>query len=182
MRGATAALLAAGLLASPAILAEGYYAHPPSGREVIWPPPGGLYRSQPHSWGESGTVGPSLPALPPQRYLPSYRYRGQYINPPGPDWPDADYGEPAQVPKGESRPLPPGQPVEVVPPPGIPVEEVKQQLSRQPKRGWRPVEKGSVLPMVPEAPSVSSKAGSPAAEAKPQEEKKAPPSAPPMSK
>jgi len=158
MRGAVGAVLVGGLLGSMATLAGGYYPHPPSGREVIWPPPGGLYQVQPPAWSQREAAGSPFREMPrPQRYLPSYRYRGEFIEPPGPDWPGTDYPEPGPAEGVKPPPLQPGHPVEVVPPPGIPVEEVKQQLSRQPQRGWRPVERGAKMPMEPPQPSAPGK-------------------------
>ncbi len=155
MRGGFTAILV-GILGSAAATAGGYYQGPPSGRQVIWPPPGGLYQSQPPAWTPAPLDlnqgnSPYGEPVPRRRYLPSYRYRGQLVPPPGPDWPDADYPVPAQPTMAKPPPLEPGRPVEVVPPPGIPVDEVKQQISRQPKRGWRPVEGKASLPAEPSA-------------------------------
>ncbi len=153
MRGGFTAILV-GILGSAVATAGDYYQGPPSGRQVIWPPPGGLYQSQPPAWtpapldSDQGNSYYGAPS-PRRRYLPSYRYRGQFVPPPGPDWPDADYPVPAQPAVAKPPPLQPGHPVEVVPPPGIPVDEVEQEISRKPKRGWRPVDQKAALPAEP---------------------------------
>ncbi len=150
MRAVTAGILAGGLLWSLGAAAGGYgYPGPPSGRDVIWPPPGGVDRSRPPLWQPPPQpAGPGYREPPPGRYLPSYRYRGGFVPPPGPDWPGVEPPPRREPPP----PLEPGRPVEVVPPPGIPVEEMEQQLSRQPQRGWRPVPRGASLPVAPGQP------------------------------
>ena len=156
MRGVRGGIFFGSLIYALGAVAVGDYQYPPEGRNFLWPPPGGLYQSQPPAWTpaplDSGQ-GSSVYGEPGprRRYLPSYRYRGQFVPPPGPDWPDADYPVPAQPAAAKPPPLEPGHPVEVVPPPGIPVDEVKQEISRQPKRGWRPVDEKASLPAEPTA-------------------------------
>ena len=151
MRGIVVVALAGVGLASGLASGGGFPSRPPSGREVIWPPPGGLYQIQPPDYGYHAPQRDyHMMEGPPRRYLPSYRYRGQYVPPPGPDWPDADYSRQDQTrSEPKPKPLQPGQPVEVVPPPGIPVNAVKQKLSRRPSRNWRPVKGVPALPVEP---------------------------------
>lgn len=144
MRAVTAGVLACSLLWSLGGAAQGYYQNPATGRNVVWPPPGGVDRSAPPLWAPPAESVPRRHGAS-RRYLPSYRYRG-WVPPPGADWPDA---APPPPPQGPPPLLEPGRPVEVVPPPGIPVESVDQQLSRQPQRGWRPVPADARLPAVP---------------------------------
>jgi hypothetical protein len=150
MRKAISILFMSGLL-STTVMAGGYYRNEPGGRNVIWPPPGGVDRVQPPLWAPGRAAQPDYGSIetPPPRYLPSYRHWGQYVKPPGPGWPEDDTPPAPRLAK--PAPLQPGRPVEVVPPPGIPVDEVQQQLSRQPKRGWRPVQRSMQLPAEPEA-------------------------------
>ncbi len=140
MQGAIGGILVGSLLHAAAATAGGYYLDQPGGRNVVWPPPGGLYR-----------VEPPLPKYPPpavpgysgpandwwsNRYYPGYQRR-DFVRPPGPEWPGTLHDKP--VMPGKPKPLEPGHPVEVIPPPGIPVDHVKQPLTDKPQRGWRPV-------------------------------------------
>lgn len=159
MRGSVGGILTGFLLCASGAWAQGYGPYYPGGGNVVWPPPGGVDRVQ-----------PPLPAYPPpqgQGYRdygnvpnpygrqPGYRRYGEFIRPPGAEWPVGAFGPlPPAAPKPLPKPLEPGHPVEVVPPPGIPVDEVKQAISNEPDRGWRPVgavpEKRMKMPDVPQ--------------------------------
>jgi len=138
MRAVITVILAGGLLWSLGAAAEGYYLDPPSGRNVIWPPPGGVdaVRPPPPPW-----TGPGMPAnygdMPPSAYRPI------------PGRPPTRRA-PVPADPGAMRPLRPGRPVEVVPPPSIPIDAVRQPLRDRPQRAWRPVgddeAKGSAPP------------------------------------
>ena len=136
MKRVDVGLLVAGLwaMAAPALAGGGYYLNEPGGRNVVWPPPGGVDAVQPplDNYGPPPTANGYRPAW---RWYPwGYPPAAAQVPPPGPDWPQA---QPVKA-----SPLQPGQPVEVVPPPGIPVEDVEpsQAITRQPHHEWRPVD------------------------------------------
>lgn len=151
MRGGIGGILTGILLCASSAWAQGYGPYSPGGGNVVWPPPGGVDRVQPapvypppQGWGyrNYGNV-PN-----PYGYQPGYRRHGEFARPPG-----TEYPSPPAAPQ-PPKPLEPGYPVEVVPPPGIPVEEVKQAISNEPKRGWRPVgplpDNRMKMPVVPQ--------------------------------
>jgi len=119
----------------------------------VQPPP--AWNGPPAGSSYSDPVAP----LPSRRYMPSYHYRGQFVPPPGPDWPGAKPPQappPVPPPAKGMKPLERGRPVEVVPPPGIPVDHVKQPLTDKPQRGWRPVPGmgGMAMPQRLETPAI----------------------------
>ncbi|WP_457671586.1 hypothetical protein [Thiolapillus sp.] len=138
-----------GLLTCAAAMADGYY---PGGNDgsgaVNWPPPGGVFVSPPAVPEYIPPVAPGFHPYPDSRPIPPYyrpaqHFDNELIEPPGSDWPDAAYYEPPEkMPPPPRRPLAGrGAPVEVVPPPSIPAEEVNTPLLEKPARVWRPVEK-----------------------------------------
>lgn len=149
MRSLISGLLMVGVAYTGAAGAGGYDAPRYGAGSVNWPPPGGLDSVQPSLPVQSK---PRLDGFRPYagyrtapRYLPSYRRRGEFIAPPGPNWPDADYGKSKDAPAAEAEaepvPVEPGIPVEVIPPPSIPIEEIEEieaTISDKPQRGWRP--------------------------------------------
>lgn len=108
-----------------------------------WPPPGGVY-------GRSAAT-PAMPARAPapaangmpRGYMPPYHYqypayqqrREAPVLPPGANWPGTAYGYADIAP-----PPQPGYPVQVVPPPGIPLEGDIMDTTSRPVRNWRPPE------------------------------------------
>ncbi len=138
-RGRFGLALAAWMSAAGALAGGGYYLDTPGGRNVIWPPPGGVDAVQP----PLGSYGPPAPinGHGPGWYWNPWRRPpvAARVPPPGADWPEA---LPAKAP-----PLQPGEPVEVVPPPGIPVDQVgpAEVITRQPHHEWRPVDPEAAL-------------------------------------
>ena len=108
-----------------------------------WPPPGGMT-------ARSAGNPEAYPARPvqaqafaqrtfPRGYMPAYdpryqAYRGEApVLPPGADWPGTAYGYADMAP-----PPPPGYPVQVIPPPGIPLEGDIMDTTPRPVRHFRP--------------------------------------------
>ncbi len=164
MRTTALGMMMFGLVAAGVIRAEGYY---PSGEgpgSINWPPPGGVSATPA---GRSAYVPPGQDFRPypdyqqAQRFRssPTRQFRKELIAPPGEDWPKAEYyrGEAQALPEpqhpGQLRPEPmePGEPVEVVPPPSVPVGEVKSPLSDKPAHGWRPMKEQQELEAMEES-------------------------------
>ncbi len=110
-----------------------------------WPPPGGY--ASPAGSPEGYSTRPVQATSPtantyPQgrRSAPGYRYssyrRDALVLPPGADWPDADYDY------IEMPPPQPGYGVQVIPPPGIPLEGDIMNTTPRPVRHWRPLRGG----------------------------------------
>lgn len=147
-----------GLLLSAAAVADGYYSQDNGPGSINWPPPGGTAVMQPASpaYGPAPDSAfrpyPSYQQNQRLKYQPTRQFRNELIKPPGTDWPNAAYYDSgneslAPEPTGQLRPEPEerGAPVEVVPPPSIPIEEVSMPLSKKPERGWRPMKEQEVL-------------------------------------
>lgn len=164
--------LGCGLLVSAVAMADGYYSQSNGPGSINWPPPGGSAAVQPANpgYGLSPNSGfrPYADYQQTQRYhsQPTRKFRNELIRPPGSDWPNADYYESddkAAEPdaSGELRPEPTerGAPVEVVPPPSIPIEEVNAPLSEKPERGWRPMKEHEQLKSLEETATPPKPAG-----------------------
>ena len=125
------------VISAPLLAADG----PAGPGQHTWPPPSGI--------NAAPAVNPGAypaPAQPPafatksysQGYVPPYgRYpaypREAPVRPPGADWPDAAYGYADMQP-----PPQPGRPVQVIPPPGVPLEGDIMDTTPYPVRHWRP--------------------------------------------
>ncbi|WP_457673259.1 hypothetical protein [Thiolapillus sp.] len=157
MRTTAHGMMMFGLAAAGLALADG----PGS---INWPPPGGMSATPPP--GVSSSVPPGQGFRPYPDYQQAQRFRNpgsrqfrkELIAPPGEDWPKADYyqGDRDVRPErhqGELRPEPMerGEPVEVVPPPSVPIGEVKSPLSDKPERGWRPMKEQQELEAMEES-------------------------------
>ena len=153
MRGVRGGIFFGSLIYALGAVAGGGYQYPPEGRNFLWPPPGGVNQSYPlpPPWqaappGQGSDFSSYGDAPGPAPSWRGYGYApgdyGRY--PRGPAWPAAaaPRGLVPPAPPAESRPLERGHPVEVVPPPGIPVDHVKQPIYDKPQRGWRPVQQG----------------------------------------
>jgi hypothetical protein len=159
-------MISGGLICSLAVstvaLAEGYYPQASGPGSINWPPPGGSAATQQRMPAYQRPANAGFRPYPDYKQQPRYRYRsGQKIKneliiPPGEDWPDAAYYRPSEqsldksveLPSpGELRPQPVerGAPVEVVPPPSIPIEEVDVPLSEKPEHDWRPMKEQEQL-------------------------------------
>lgn len=162
MRRVVAGGLICSLVVSTAVLAEGYYPQASGPGSINWPPPGGNAATQQRMPAYQRPENTDFRPYPDYQQQPRYRYpsgqkiKNELITPPGEDWPDAAYYKPSeQSPDkfvepqspGELRPQPVerGAPVEVVPPPSIPIEEVDVPLSEKPKHDWRPMKEQEQL-------------------------------------
>ena len=129
------------LMVSTQLLAEGSMGP----ARPDWPPPGGGFgnsaghanpyiapRVQPR-FSEASTYQPRYMPSGNQRYPGYMQQREAPVFPPGVDWPDAAYARPDVV-----TPLQPGYPVQVIPPPGIPLEGDIMNTTVKPVRNWRP--------------------------------------------
>ncbi len=84
---------------------------------------------------------------------PTQQFRNELISPPDESWPQAEYfdakkGQAAEMPV---EAMPRGAPVEVVPPPGVPVSEVGMPISDKPERGFRPMKEQQELEALEES-------------------------------
>jgi len=165
MRTTALGMMMFGLAASGLIRAEGYHPSVEGPGSINWPPPGGASAALPS--GMPAYVQPGQGFRPYPDYQQAQRFRSsatrqfrkELIAPPGEDWPNADYyrGEQQAMPEqrhpGQLRPEPMerGEPVEVVPPPSVPVGEVKSPLSDKPARGWRPMKEQQALEAMEES-------------------------------
>ncbi len=126
------------VISTPLLAADG----PMGPGRADWPPPGGVYAKP------SGNPA-AYPARPvqapvaagkafPRGYMPPYNYRYQGspreapVLPPGAGWPGTAYGY------ADMTPPKPGYPVQVIPPPGIPLEGDIMDTTARPVRHWRP--------------------------------------------
>ena len=113
---------------------------------INWPPPGGDYNTRPvfpqYQPVDDYVFRSGNRYQPRPRYQPSFHSapRAEWISPPGEDWPNAEYAVPESGAHDASATAAKSATVEVVPPPNIPVEAVEEGLSKQPKRGWRPMD------------------------------------------
>ncbi len=168
MRGVRGGIFVGSLIYALGAAAGGGYQYPPEGRNFAWPPPGGVNQSLPPPWSPAppayGSDFSSYGDAPrPSPYQGGYGYRpgnyGRY--PRGPAWPAATvpHGPMLPAPPVESKPLERGHPVGVVPPPGIPVDHVKQPIYDKPQRGWRPVQQGMAGMAKPAMPAAQQPQG-----------------------
>lgn len=102
-----------------------------------WPPPGGYARPVTNSLPAQARP-PTANGFPQAyRQANNYRFPGYQreapVLPPDADWPDAAYGYADMAP-----PPQPGYPVQVIPPPGIPLEGNIMNTTSRPVRHWRP--------------------------------------------
>jgi len=157
-------IMACGLAVSGVVGADDYYQQNAGPGSINWPPPGGVAAAPQRAPGY-GYASPLNSGLNQGfRPYPEYQQNQQYlyqrqnrqppelITPPGEDWPNAAYHrqfDSSVMPeyRGELRPEPvqKGVPVEVVPPPSIPIDEVKVPVSETPKRDWRPMKEKEKL-------------------------------------
>ena len=108
-----------------------------------WPPRGGVYAAPPGNPAAYPARSVQAPVAAgkafPQGYVApyNYRFRGSPreapVLPPGADWPDTAYGHADVAP-----PPQPGYPVQVIPPPGIPLKGDIMDTTARPVRHWRP--------------------------------------------
>ncbi len=162
MRSMISGGLICSLAVSVTVLAEGYYPQAGGPGSINWPPPGGNAATQQHMPAYQRPADTGFRPYPDYRQQPRYRHpsgqkiKNELITPPGEDWPDAAYYKPSEHPQdkpvephspGELRPQPVerGAPVEVVPPPSIPIEEVDVPLSKKPEHDWRPMKEQEEL-------------------------------------
>ncbi len=163
MRTTALGMMMFGLAAAGLIRAEGYYPAGEGPGSINWPPPGGA-STPPPSMPAYVPPGQDFRPYPDQQQAQRFRspatrqFRKELIAPPGEDWPNAEYyrGEQQATPEqhpGQLRPEPMerGEPVEVVPPPSVPVGEVKSPLSDKPERGWRPMKEKQELEAMEES-------------------------------
>ncbi|WP_456373502.1 hypothetical protein [Thiolapillus sp.] len=165
MRITAVGVMMLGLVAPGLVLGEGGYPSAEGPGSINWPPPGGVYPGTSHGKPEwYSTTGQGLRPYPDYQQLQRYRkpsnhqFRQELIRPPGDDWPNADYyqgkkqEESARQP-GQLRPEPMerGRPVEVVPPPSVPIDDVKAPISDKPEHGWRPMKEQKDLEAMEES-------------------------------
>jgi hypothetical protein len=81
------------------------------------------------------------------------QFRNELIAPPDENWPQAEYFEGTDADSGKlpARPVQRGNPVEVVPPPGVPVDEVGMPILEKPERGFRPMKEKQELEALEES-------------------------------
>ena len=100
-----------------------------------WPPPGGYAGSVTNP---AQAYVPAANGFPPG-YVPTYNFRAPRhqreapVLPPSADWPDTAYGYADMAP-----PPRPGYPVQVIPPPSIPLEGDIMDTTPRPVHHWRP--------------------------------------------
>lgn len=162
MRSIISGSLICSLAVSAAVLAEGYYPQASGPGSINWPPPGGSAATQQRMPAYQRPANAGFRPYPDYKQQPRYRYpsgrkiKNELITPPGEDWPDAAYFRPSEQSPDKSVELPsPGElrlqpvergaPVEVVPPPSIPIEEVDVPLSEKPEHDWRPMKEQAEL-------------------------------------
>ena len=121
-----------GLIVSAPILAADYPAGPSNPN---WPPAGGQY---PSPAGNPAVSYPGYPSYfdgttPTYRYHPPVYRRELPVLPPSADWPGAAYGYEDMMPRPQ-----PGQGVQVIPPPSIPLQGDIMDTTLRPVRQWRP--------------------------------------------
>ena len=161
-----------GLLVSAISMADGYYSQDNGPGSFNWPPPGGNAAVQPANpaYGMPPDTGfrpyPDYQQTQRYRSQPTRRFRNELIKPPGSDWPDAEYyegeGKPGEADASgqlQQQPAERGAPVEVVPPPSIPIEEVNAPLSEKPEHGWRPMKEHEQLKSLEETATPPKPAG-----------------------
>jgi hypothetical protein len=127
------------VISTPLLAADG----PMGPGRADWPPLGGVYARPPGNLaaypGRPVGAPVSTGKAFPQGYMAPYNYRFQRppreapVLPPGGDWPGTAYGHADMAP-----PPQPGYPVQVVPPPGIPLEGDIMDTTVRPVRHWRP--------------------------------------------
>ena len=165
MRTTAVGVMMVGLVASGLVVGDGSYPGSEGPGSINWPPPGGVsanpsFRNP--AWNSA--VGQGLRPYPEYQQAQRYRrpstrqFRKELIAPPGDDWPNADYYRGKEqlapgTPPGELRPEPMerGVPVEVVPPPSVPIDDVKAPISDKPERGWRPMKEQQDLEAMEES-------------------------------
>ncbi len=162
MRSIISGSLICSLAVSAAVLAEGYYPQANGPGSINWPPPGGSAATQQRMPTYQRPANAGFRPYPDYKQQPRYRYpsgrkiKNELIAPPSEDWPDAAYYRPSEqspdksvelMSPGELRaqPVERGAPVEVVPPPSIPIEEVDVPLSEKPEHDWRPMKEQEQL-------------------------------------
>lgn len=149
------------LVSSGLVLADGYYSNDGGPGSINWPPPGGVAGMPPqrpaYPQAQNSSFRPySTTAQPTRRYkypLPSQQFRNELITPPDENWPQSAYFQGAQEHAGKlpAAVMQRGAPVEVIPPPGVPVSEAGMPLSEKPERGFRPMKEQQQLEALEES-------------------------------
>ncbi|WP_456447286.1 hypothetical protein [Thiolapillus sp.] len=165
MRTLAFGVMVVGLAASGLAAAEDFYPPAEGPGSINWPPPGGVAsRPAPRTRTWNAPIDQGFRPYPNYQQAPRFhnpatrQFRKELIAPPSADWPNADYyqgGEKsaAQQTPGELRPAPMerGEPVEVIPPPSVPVDEIKASISEKPEHGWRPMKEKKALEAMEES-------------------------------
>jgi len=119
------------LFISTPLLAEN---RPMGPNQPDWPPPGGYAKPVSPAQTQPPAANAFPPGyMPPQNFRPPAYTREAPVLPPDADWPDTAYGYADMAP-----PPQPGYPVQVIPPPGIPLEGDIMNTTTRPVRHWRP--------------------------------------------
>ncbi|BAO43722.1 hypothetical protein [Thiolapillus brandeum] len=165
MRTLALGVIVVGLAASSLVVADGFYPPAEGPGSINWPPPGGVTRRPSPGAGtwnapmeQDFRPYPNYPQAPRFHNPSTRQFRKELIAPPGSDWPGADYYQEGQDSTAKHRPdelhpapMERGEPVEVVPPPSVPVDEINASISDKPEHGWRPMKEKEALEAMEES-------------------------------